>query len=76
VRQITQRLRDGRISVIDVPAPVAITGEQVTVAAANDAITVNVASPYLAEASSVVFPGVTGVITDASGNALAFHRTY
>jgi len=60
----------------DVPAPVTITNQQLNVAAAGDAITANVPSPYLAETSSVAFPGVPGVITDASDDAVVFHRVY
>jgi hypothetical protein len=60
-----------------VAAPVDATNQFATVANAADAVALQVASPYLAKASSVCFAGAAGtVITAPSGAAIVFHQTY
>lgn len=61
----------------DVGAPIEATGEQARVADGTDAIALQVVSPYLAEATSVVFPAAPppAVIEAASGGTLVFHTT-
>jgi hypothetical protein len=59
------------------PAPVDVTGTQVTVAAPADAVADGVPSPYLARPGSVGFPGMTSpVVVDGAGDAVVFHLTF
>ena len=57
----------------DVTAPVDATSQQVTVVDGTDAVTQQVPSPYLAESTSVSFPGTTGAIENSGGDAVVFH---
>jgi hypothetical protein len=59
----------------DVSPPVTITGQQVHLINAGDPLATGVPSPYLAEPTSVGFPGVAGaVVGDQSGEAVVFHN--
>jgi hypothetical protein len=57
----------------DVTAPVDATSQQVTVVDGTDAVTQQVPSPYLAETTSVSFPGTAGAIENSGGDAVVFH---
>jgi hypothetical protein len=55
-------------------APVDATGMPAFITDASDAIVQHVVSPYFADTTSVVFPGVTGVIGTPDG-AVVVHQT-
>ncbi len=57
-----------------IAAPVTSTGLVALVSDGSDAIVQQVVSPYLAEQTSVVFPGVVGAIVTPLGT-IAFHQT-
>ena len=57
----------------DVAAPADATSQQVTVVDGTDAVTQQVASPYLAESTSVSFPGTAGAIENSGGDGVVFH---
>jgi len=58
-----------------VDAPSDATSQQVHIADGTDAVAYHVPSPYLAETTSVSFPGVTGVVANAGDEAVVFHLT-
>lgn len=58
----------GAAGLYTVSAPVSITGQLVTVTSVTDAVTQQVVSPYLADSSSVSFPGGSGGVIETSGS--------
>ncbi|MCW5805990.1 MAG: hypothetical protein KIT31_26735 [Deltaproteobacteria bacterium] len=63
-------------NVYAVPAPADGTGVPATVAAPGDALAQHVLSPYLAEASSVVYvPAPPGAVIATPAGTVAFHTT-
>jgi hypothetical protein len=59
----------------DVTTPADATSQQVVVVDPADAVATLVPSPYLAETTSVAFPGVSAVIANSGGDAVVFHIT-
>jgi hypothetical protein len=56
--------------------PIDATGEPSIVTGGGDAIAQQVVSPYLAETTSVTFPGMTpAVVTTMTGGTVVFHAT-
>lgn len=70
---VSHRFADGA-GLYTIAAPLDSTGMPALVADASDAVVQQVVSPYLADTTSVVFPGVTGVIVTPSGS-LVLHET-
>ncbi|CAN5680928.1 hypothetical protein BH11MYX1_BH11MYX1_39900 [soil metagenome] len=61
----------------DLVAPVDASLTPVTVTAPADAVAQGVVSPYLAQPSSVGYPGAAhAVVTDGAGDAVVIHATY
>jgi hypothetical protein len=59
------------------PAPVDVTGTNVSLAATTDAVADGVVSPYLGRTDTVGYPGVADpVFVDGSGDAVVVHLTY
>lgn len=57
----------------DLAPPVDATGDVATVIAPTDATALGVVSPYLAEPTSVAFPGATGATVTVDAGAVVFH---
>jgi len=66
---VSHRFASGAV-LFTVATPIDATGSPAFVASAIDAITQQVVSPYLADTTSVVFPGVVGVIATPSGTVV------
>ncbi|MBS1118609.1 MAG: Tryptophan synthase alpha chain [Deltaproteobacteria bacterium] len=73
VSGVSYQVADGA-GLFSIAPPVDSTGLVALVSDGSDAIAQQVVSPYLAELSSVVFPGVVGAIVTPNGT-LAFHQT-
>jgi hypothetical protein len=70
---VSYRFADGA-GLFSIAAPVDSTSSVALVTDASDAIAQQVVSPYLAELTSVAFPGLAGAIVTPNGT-LAFHQT-
>lgn len=71
---VSHRLAQGA-GVFTVATPVDVTGQQARVVAGGDAVALQVVSPYLAETSTVSWPGMPAVIATTGGATVVFHTT-